>query len=395
MENERLIYDYHCFNAWRMFETSKEKKEGGAKYYIGFELEIENNDGDCYDLQEVHDLITSNINSVLMHDGSLNYGGIEIVSHPQSIKYIKAQKQKYTNLFNTLIDYNFTSHDNGHCGLHFHFTRPQDESVIDRIILIMETFKEEIFKYSRRQDNQWCKFITDERGDQDYIKSLYYIKKDKANHDRYMALNLRNAKTIEFRVMRGTLNYNTFMASLELCDNIYNIALSDKDINTITWQDLTATKYAKEYTITRGITSTKQVKDNSDIIIEIEKNAMQRRAQIDAIIKKVIRKLKSEIKDNYYDHVISLKLTGNINEIANIREIENKLYGILARYDANYSGINNLKAYLKRNVETIDDLKRYIYQTHDAFSYSYNKYISKKDRDLFNVIYNEVMAICV
>ena len=33
--------------------------------------------------------------------------------------------------------------------------------------------------------------------------------------DRYHAVNLTNSNTIEFRLMRGTLNYNTFMATID------------------------------------------------------------------------------------------------------------------------------------------------------------------------------------
>ena len=56
---------------------------------------------------------------------------------------------------------------------------------------------------------------------------------------RYVAVNLENTNTIEFRLFRGTLRYKTFLATLQLVDEIcfYAIRLSDKEMEELSWSD--------------------------------------------------------------------------------------------------------------------------------------------------------------
>ena len=67
-------------------------------------------------------------------------------------------------------------------------------------------------------------------------KDTYKNAKDK-RMGRYVAVNLENYNTIEFRIFRGTLNYKTFIATLQLIDEIcFNaIQLSDKEMEGMSW----------------------------------------------------------------------------------------------------------------------------------------------------------------
>ena len=49
---------------------------------------------------------------------------------------------------------------------------------------------------------------------------------------RYTCVNLTNRDTIEFRMFRGTLKYNTLIATLQLVDRICDVAiyLSDDEL---------------------------------------------------------------------------------------------------------------------------------------------------------------------
>ena len=51
--------------------------------------------------------------------------------------------------------------------------------------------------------------------------------------------DLENENTIEFRLFRGTLRYSTFMATLQLVDEICNaaISLSDREFERMAWSD--------------------------------------------------------------------------------------------------------------------------------------------------------------
>jgi len=69
---------------------------------------------------------------------------------------------------------------------------------------------------------------------------------------RYKSINLENEHTIEFRLFRGTLNFNTFIASLQFVVSITRFVKGIKlnDIFTVNWSDfLDYVDYAelKEY----------------------------------------------------------------------------------------------------------------------------------------------------
>ena len=59
---------------------------------------------------------------------------------------------------------------------------------------------------------------------------------------RYTCVNLQNADTIEFRIFRGTLKYNTFIATLQLVNQVCDVAirLSDEQMRRLTWSEFAA-----------------------------------------------------------------------------------------------------------------------------------------------------------
>ena len=56
---------------------------------------------------------------------------------------------------------------------------------------------------------------------------------------RYACVNITNYHTIEFRMFRGTLKYNTLIATLELVDKICELAikLTDSELKSVSWSD--------------------------------------------------------------------------------------------------------------------------------------------------------------
>lgn len=54
-----------------------------------------------------------------------------------------------------------------------------------------------------------------------------------------VAVNLENYATVEFRLFRGTLNYKTFIATLQLIDEICKLAFkfTDKELEGMSWSD--------------------------------------------------------------------------------------------------------------------------------------------------------------
>ena len=287
------IYDYHGFSDWEKRKLENEI----PPFYIGFELEIENTKG-YHDNCELARFAKSNYPVICSRDGSIDCG-FEIVSHPLSYNYIVENQDKLKYMLEQLSNKGCESHNPGTCGLHFHITHPHNDDVIDRIILIMETYKEELITFSRRTTSQienWCKFLSDIKEGED-CKSLYFIKKNKETSTRYMALNLTNYNTIEFRIFRGTLNFDTFMASVELVNNIVTLC-SDltMSVEEITWDRLTSTKYAHTYCDMKNIRSTIIPKSNDEKYLVMEKKQNEFREKVcDTLDNKILPLLQQNL----------------------------------------------------------------------------------------------------
>ena len=95
-------------------------------------------------------------------------------------------------------------------------------------------------KFSRRSEynmNRWSARYGYEKSPKAILD-----KAKKGCNGRYSAVNLCNYNTIEFRLFRGTLKYNTFIASIELVNRICDTALynDDESIAKISWSDFVA-----------------------------------------------------------------------------------------------------------------------------------------------------------
>lgn len=286
MNNSINSYDYKpVFN---FFKTGKEKDD---KLFVGFELEAENID----DITEPEDLIEG-ISEIIndkeqfvyyKHDGSLN-NGIEVVSMPFSLEYIRENKNKIEEMLEYMKKEGYKSHDPNTCGLHFHInkdyfgkTSKEVEDNIDKLILFSEYYKDKLINFSRRNDFGYCHFLGDQRGlTEEQRLNLFKIKKEKFNVDRYMVVNIENPHTVEFRLIRGTLNYNTFMASIEFIFSLARV-IKNKKITEISWDDVICYEgniFTQQYCIDKGIKSdTKKMKDYS---IDYLKNQNKIKAQI-------------------------------------------------------------------------------------------------------------------
>lgn len=123
----------------------------------------------------------------------------------------------------------YTSHNAGTCGLHCHVSRAalgdsyeEQEDVIARILYFFEKHWNELVRFSRRTQNQLERWAS-RYGYQDSPKEI--LKKAKGGYGRYGCVNLCNDSTIEFRMFRGTLKWNTLIATLQLIDRICDVAL--------------------------------------------------------------------------------------------------------------------------------------------------------------------------
>ena len=112
------------------------------------------------------------------------------------------------------------------------------EAGIGRVVFFVEKHWNELVKFSRRGPSQLNRWAARYATISDTAKETYRKAKDKYA-GRYVAVNLENYATIEFRMFRGTLRYQTFAATLQLVDEICQLAMgcSDGDLEALSWSE--------------------------------------------------------------------------------------------------------------------------------------------------------------
>ena len=71
------------------------------------------------------------------------------------------------------------------------------------------------------------------------------LRSAKGSYNRYTCVNLTPSETIEFRIFRGTLKYNTIIATLQLVECLCDVAaaLSDDEVKGLTWSEFVSRLY--------------------------------------------------------------------------------------------------------------------------------------------------------
>ncbi|MGN0679812.1 MAG: amidoligase family protein [Oscillospiraceae bacterium] len=226
---------------------------GDSKRYFGVELEIDDGgkDSDNADsLLYIGNRLAEHI--YIKSDGSLE-DGMEIVTHPMSLSYHK-NKMPWEDLMKSAVHMYYRSHKTSTCGLHIHVnrtafgsTREAQDECISRVLYFVEQHWLELLKFSRRteyQMNRWAARYGYKNNPKEILEDA-----KKGCNGRYTCVNITNYHTIEFRMFRGTLKYNTLIASLELVDCICELALSNSDteISKISWTDFVSSLDEEHY----------------------------------------------------------------------------------------------------------------------------------------------------
>lgn len=214
---------------------------GDETRYFGVELEVDGageNTANAYKI-----LCATNFDNeyiYIKHDGSLE-DGFEIVSHPMTLNY-HHHNMDWKTVMDIAIGQGYFSHNTNSCGLHVHVNRTslgatesEQEETIAKILFFVEFHWNEIVKFTRRSEyaiNRWAARYGFETG----AKKILNKAKE---HGRYSAVNLNNEHTIEFRIFRGTLKYNTFIATLQFVNRICELALTstESEIESTSWLD--------------------------------------------------------------------------------------------------------------------------------------------------------------
>lgn len=223
--------------------------------YLGVELEVAYGGEDDRHVGEVLPLINTDddIFMYCMHDSSLD-DGFENITQPATLEYHYSMKDKYKAVFKKLRDLGYLSHDTSCCGMHVHvgrqfFSSTEEElGTLRNILLINEKFWNELLVFSRRVKQRMTYALPIDEDIDDYIADS---NKSGSSTWHHYVINYANENTIEFRIFRGTLNIETFYATLELVNNIMMVCkdhYNDNNfIDSLTFDDLLIGDNIKKY----------------------------------------------------------------------------------------------------------------------------------------------------
>ena len=234
---------------------------GGVDEGYGVEVEIDAEYGtDHSDANETANAIidAGGDHIYLKHDGSLSSRGMEIVTHPATLDY-HMNNFPWHEILGAAADHGYRSHDTDTCGLHIHASRSLfgnspmeiDLTTAKAILLVDFWYDQYVIPFARRKYgdiSQWAKKanagITDTDTDEIAIEKI----KTACGYDRYKAVNIKNAHTVEFRMFKGTLRRDTLTASIQWVDVLINYCRVTPlaDIWSATWGDVFGhTEYAE------------------------------------------------------------------------------------------------------------------------------------------------------
>jgi len=162
------------------------------------------------------------------NDGSLN-NGFEIVTHPLTFSYIKHSAKEIESTLNELSNNAYNSYNANTCGMHIHISKKAFGTW--QLYKFMKFFAENvpfIVAISQRKLEKLQQWANVE--DEDDSAIMYKAKKKDGNSKRYVAINLQNYSTIEVRIFRGTLNFQSFMKNIEFIHALFMFTKESKII---------------------------------------------------------------------------------------------------------------------------------------------------------------------
>lgn len=179
--------------------------------YLGVELEVECRNVDrAQKAKSLHELINDEQwgkHVFFENDGSI-HNGFEIISQPMGM-------DKHRKIWGWLNDpaavKGLRSHNTSTCGLHVHINRDNLSKlqVAKIVAFINDPDNENLIRaVARRYAEGYCKIKNKKIG-----KSAY-------SEDRYEAVNITPRRTIEFRIFKGSLKYESVMSAIQFANAV-------------------------------------------------------------------------------------------------------------------------------------------------------------------------------
>ena len=209
------------------------KNDTKKPLFLGIELEMESRNGHRSEQANTLHLLNEDEDLFFMgEDCSIN-NGFEIITHPATLQF-HLREFPWKDICQKMISMGARSHDVNSCGLHIHVNKEYfSTSELVKLGLFVHTLTKPLSFLGRRERVNWAKFkAIGKKGK----KNIHQ------NHDRYEAINFIPEDTVEFRLYKGTLNFRTVLATIDMtsaiCHFVKNFG-SSKIINkkVETWQN--------------------------------------------------------------------------------------------------------------------------------------------------------------
>jgi hypothetical protein len=262
-EDDSIIGEYHS-SSDQLGKIPSEFDKRKSQVFLGLELEMEVTSD--YRKSERAEHILDNLKNytdpkdrvydycLLENDGSLN-DGFEMVTGYTGLDVHEKQLAFFKKPIRGL-----RSHDTSTCGLHIHIDkRNMTLNHATKLILFMhDSGNQKLIKtIARRTSSRFAKMVN-KKADYTWLKSAKRSNDPlcNLNDDRYESLNFQNERTVEFRLFKGTLKFESIMACLEFTyatwffckDNGYKDLNTDNFIKFICRdENKSDTKYLRAY----------------------------------------------------------------------------------------------------------------------------------------------------
>jgi len=212
----------------------KAKFFGQGRYHLGFELEVEESDGNDEDRNYTASLIEGKLGErvYMKYDGSLDEG-FEVVTHPHTLEEYKSAAFDWSFL-STLVSQNYVSWNNNNCGFHVHISRTAFDSPMSSQAVVSHKMRFTKFIYDNqyqveriagRKANDYATF-----GDKGQILNKVLHHDQRAG--RYEVVNVYNDHTYEIRIFKGSLRKERLLSNLEfvhaVCEYTRNMKIVAK-----------------------------------------------------------------------------------------------------------------------------------------------------------------------
>ena len=203
---------------FKYFHTSKTKRQNKDPFY-GIEIEVIASNSPQEVRTEFSISNRDEESSYLKYDGSLGDNGVEVVFHPHTMSALKN-----STILRDVLKWGAKgvayAWNGSKCGLHIHSEKKDWSRVALYKLYTLMSKNVEFWTWLSGRKKSHMSYCILENIYHNRIVQYAKYKGDGCGASKYVALNMNNEHTIEFRLFRGSLSKATFWKNLECVDSL-------------------------------------------------------------------------------------------------------------------------------------------------------------------------------